>query len=79
MARRRGSWALALVVCLLAGVAAAGVVLGPEIARGGGIIAASKRKFQALRNFALFRDRRDKAVIRWGEPPKGNAKKAAGN
>jgi hypothetical protein len=79
VARRRGSWALALVVCLLVGVAAGGVVLGPEIARGGGILAASKRKFQALRNFALFHDKRDKAVLRWGEPPKGHAKKAAGN
>jgi hypothetical protein len=67
------------VVCLLVALAAAGVVLGPEIARGGGILATSKRKFQALRNFALFRDKRDKAVIRWGEPPKGHAKKPPGN
>ena len=67
------------MVCLLVGVAAFGVVLGPELARGGGILAASKRKFQQLRNFALFRDKRDKAVLRWGEPPKGHARKPPGN
>ena len=40
----------------------------------------TKRKFQALRSFALFRSRGDKAVLRWGEPPgKTRSKKPPGN
>ena len=79
MARRRGSLLLALGVCLLVAVAAFGIVVGPEIARGGGVLAASKRKFQQLRNFALFRSKGDKAVVRWGEPPKAHTKRPPGS
>jgi hypothetical protein len=79
VARRRGSFLLLVVVCLLVGVAAGGVLLGPEIARGGGILKAGKRKFEELRSYALFRSKGDKAVLRWGEPPKGHAKKSPGN
>jgi hypothetical protein len=72
-----------VVVCLLLGVAVGGVLFGPElaaeIAHGGGILTATKRKFEALRNYALFRAPGDKAVLRWGEPPKGHAKKSPGN
>jgi hypothetical protein len=68
-----------VVVGLLFVVAIGGVLLGPELARGGGVLAASKRKFQALRSYALFRSKGDKAVVHWGEPPKGHAKKPPGN
>jgi hypothetical protein len=68
-----------VVVGLLFVVAIGGVLLGPELARGGGVLAASKRKFQELRSYALFRSKGDKAVLRWGEPPKGHAKKSPGN
>jgi hypothetical protein len=78
-AQRRGSLALVVVVCLLLGVAVGGVLLGPElaaeIAHGGGVLSASKRKLQRLRDFALFRSRGDKAVLR-GEPPKPHTKKS---
>lgn len=30
-------------------------------------LAAMKRKFESLHDFALFRSRGDKAVLRWGE------------
>jgi hypothetical protein len=32
-------------------------------------LASMKRKFEALRDFALFRSRGDKAVLHWGEGP----------
>jgi hypothetical protein len=40
----------------------------------------TKRKFEALRSFALFRARGDRAVLRWGEPPvKTRSKKPTSN
>jgi hypothetical protein len=77
---RRGRFALAVVVCLLVGVAAGGVLFGPALAtdlsRGTKTFEMTKRKFEALRSFALFRARGDRAVLRWGEPPvKTRAKK----
>jgi hypothetical protein len=66
---------------LLLAVAAGGVLFGPQIAaavrRDGGVLAAAKRKFTQLHDFALFRSKGDKAVLRWGEPPK-HAKKVPG-
>ena len=55
--------------------------LWPPISREGAkTFEMTKRKFEALRNFALFRSRGDKAVLRWGEPPgKTRAKKPSGN
>jgi hypothetical protein len=81
--QRRGGLLRLLMLALLVGVAVGGVMFGPAIAaavvRGGGALAVAKRKFQALHDFALFRSRGDKAVLRWGEPPKGRAKKPTGN
>jgi hypothetical protein len=61
-------------VCLLIGFAAGGVLFGPAlaaaVARGSGVFAAGKKRFEELRNYALFRSRGDKAVLRWVEPPK---------
>jgi hypothetical protein len=71
--QRRGRFVRAVVFCLLLGVAAGGVVFGPALAtdlsRGAKSFEMTKRKFEALRSFALFRSRGDKAVLRWGEPP----------
>jgi hypothetical protein len=82
-AQRRGGFLRLLVLALLVGVAVGGVLFGPSIAaavvRGGGALAVAKRKLQALHDFALFRSRGDKAVLRWGEPPKGHAKRPPGN
>jgi hypothetical protein len=69
-----------LVVCLFFGVAAGGVLYGPALAadllHGERTFERTKRKLRALRSFALFRSRGDKAVLRWGEPPgKTRAKK----
>ena len=74
----------AIVLCLFLGVAAGGVLFGPALAtdlsRGGKTFEMTKRKFEALRSFALFRARGDRAVLRWGEPPvKTRAKKPNSN
>ena len=65
----------AVVLCLLLGVAAGGVLFGPALAadlsRGAKTFEMTKRKLAALRNFALFRAPGDRAVLRWGEPPPG--------
>lgn len=69
----RGRFVRAVVLFLLLGIAAGGVLFGPALAtdlsRGTKTFESSKRKFQALRNFALFRAPGDRAVLRWGEPP----------
>jgi hypothetical protein len=83
-ARQRGRLWRLVVVCLFFGVAAGGVLFGPALAadlsRGGRTFEMTKRKLQALRSFALFRSRGDKAVLRWGEPPgKTRAKKPPTN
>ena len=74
---------LTLLVGLLLVVAVGGALFGPAIAeaitKGGGIVAASKRKFQQLHDFALFRSKGDKAVLRWGEPPAKNRSKRTAN
>jgi hypothetical protein len=71
--RQRGCLWRLVVVCLFFGVAVGGVLLGPaltaDLSRGGRTFEMTKRKLQALRSFALFRSRGDKAVLRWGEPP----------
>jgi hypothetical protein len=71
--QRRGRFLRAVVLCLFLAVAAGGVLFGPALAadlsRGERTFEMTKRKFQALRSFALFRSRGDKAVLRWGEPP----------
>jgi hypothetical protein len=59
------------VVCLVVGIAALFGVLGPRLigdaeARAR-TLGAMKRKVAALHDFALFRSRGDKAVLRWGE------------
>ena len=82
--QRRGRFARAVVLCLFLGVAAGGVLFGPALAadlsRGAKTFEKTKRKFEALRNFALFRSRGDRAVLRWGEPPgKTRAKKPPAN
>ena len=63
----------AVVLCLFVGVAAGGVLFGPALAadlsRGTKTFDMTKRKLEALRSFALFRSRGDRAVLRWGEPP----------
>jgi hypothetical protein len=70
--QRRGRLLRAVVLCLLLGVAAGGVLFGPALAadlsRGAKTFEATKRKFEALRRFALFRAPGDRAVLRWGEP-----------
>ena len=78
--QRRGRFVRAVVVFLLVGVAAGGVLFGPSLAtdlsRGAKTFEMTKRKFEALRSFALFRARGDRAVLRWGDPPvKTRAKK----
>ena len=82
--QRRGRLVRAVVLFLFLGVAAGGVLFGPALAadlsRGGRTFEMTKRKFQALRSFALFRSRGDKAVLRWGEPPgKTRSKKPPAN
>ena len=75
--QRRGRLVRAVVLCLwlclFLGVAAGGVLFGPALAadlsRGAKTFEMTKRKFAALRDFALFRSRGDRAVLRWGEPP----------
>ena len=71
-------------MCLFFAVAVGGVVFGPALAadlsHGERTFEMTKRKLQALRSFALFRSRGDKAVLRWGEPPsKTLAKKLPAN
>ena len=71
--QRRGRFVRAVVLFLFLGVAVGGVLLGPSLAtdlsRGAKTFEMTKRKFAALRDFALFRSRGDRAVLRWGEPP----------
>jgi hypothetical protein len=71
--QRRGRFLRAIVLCLSLAVAAAGVLFGPALAvdlsRGEKTFEMTKHRFQALRSFALFRSRGDKAVLRWGESP----------
>jgi hypothetical protein len=59
------------VVCLVIGIAALFGVLAPRLlgdaAARTKTLAAMKRKFETLHDFALFRSRGDKAVLRWGE------------
>ena len=43
-------------------------LLGDAAARARSL-AAMKRKAEALHDFALFRSKGDKAVLRWGETP----------
>ncbi|HLK88724.1 MAG TPA: hypothetical protein VKZ18_02455 [Polyangia bacterium] len=79
--RRRGGFLRLLVITLVLAVAAGGVLYGPRIAaavrRDGGVLQAAKRKLTQLHDFALFRSKGDKAVLRWGEPPKGHGKKVS--
>jgi hypothetical protein len=82
--QRRGRFVRAVVLGLFLGVAAGGILFGPALAgdlsRGAKTFELTKRKFEALRNFALFRSRGDRAVLRWGEPPgKTRAKKPPAN
>ncbi len=82
--QRRGRFVRAVVLFLFVGVAVGGVLFGPALAadlsRGAKTFELTKRKFEALRNFALFRSRGDRAVLRWGEPPgKTRSKKPSGN
>jgi hypothetical protein len=82
--QRRGRFVRAVVLCLLLAVAAGGVLFGPALAadlsRGTKTFEMTKRKFETLRSFALFRSRGDRAVLRWGEPPgKMRAKKTPTN
>ncbi|HVY36665.1 MAG TPA: hypothetical protein VHM31_01985 [Polyangia bacterium] len=64
--------ALSLTVAALLSIAAAGVVVGPNLAPSltarNGALAKVKRKFEALRRFALFRAPGDRAVLRGGDP-----------
>ena len=82
--QRRGRFVRAVVLCLFLGLAVGGVLFGPALAadlsRGAKTFERTKRKFEALRDFALFRSRGDKAVLRWGEPPgRTRAKRAPTN
>jgi hypothetical protein len=82
--QRRGRFVRAIVLCLFVAVAAGGVLFGPALAadlsRGAKTFEMTKRKFEALRSFALFRNRGDRAVLRWGEPPgRARAKKVPTN
>ena len=81
--QRRGRFVRAVVLFLLLGVAAGGVLFGPTLAtdlsRGAKTFEMTKRKFEALRNFALFRSPGDKAVLRWGEPPGKRSKRPPSN
>lgn len=60
-------------ICLVLGVAGVCGVFGPRLfgdaAARARSLAAMKRKAEALHDFALFRSKGDKAVLRWGEPP----------
>ena len=71
--QRRGRFVRAVVLFLFLGTAAGGVLFGPalaaDLAQGSRTFEKTKRKFEQLRSFALFRSRGDKAVLRWGEPP----------
>ena len=82
--QRRGRFVRAVVLCLFLGLAVGGVLFGPALAadlsRGAKTFEKTKRKFEALRNFALFHSPGDRAVLRWGEPPgKTRAKKPPAN
>jgi hypothetical protein len=70
-----------MVVLLLLGVSVAGVIVGPQLAPSlmarNGSIAKARRKLLALRAFALFRARGDRAVLRAGEPPRAGRHAAA--
>jgi hypothetical protein len=73
-----------VVLCLFLGIAAGGVLFGPalgaDLARGTETFEMTRRRFEALRSFALFRSRGDRAVTRWGEPPgKRHSKKPPAN
>lgn len=61
------------VICLVLGVAGVCGVFGPRLlgdaAARARSLAAMKRKAEALHDFALFRSKGDKAVLRWGETP----------
>jgi hypothetical protein len=66
------------IVCLVVGIASLFGVLGPRLigdaeARAR-TLGAMRRKFAALHDFALFRSRGDKAVLRWGEGTPAHAK-----
>jgi hypothetical protein len=83
-ARRRGRLWRGAVMCLLLVVAVGFILFGralaADLARGGRTFAMTKRRLEALRSFALFRSRGDKAVLRWGEPPaKTRSKKSHAN
>jgi hypothetical protein len=71
--QRRGRFVRAVVLVLFLGAAAGGVLFGPalttDLAQGSRTFEKTKRKFEQLRSFALFRSRGDRAVLRWGEPP----------
>ncbi len=74
----RSRWfGLKLLVLLLIGLAVAGVIVGPRLAPSllarNGALARAKRKFLALRAFALFRAPGDRAVLRAGDPPAKHA------
>jgi len=78
--QRRGRGVRAVVLCLFLGLAVGGALFGPALAaalsRGTKSFEMTKRKLEALRNFALFRSPGARAVLRWGEPPgKTRAKK----
>jgi hypothetical protein len=71
--RSRRFGLLKVLVLLLIGFAVAGVVLVPRVAPSllarDGALMRFKRKFLALREFALFRAKGDRAVLHAGEPP----------
>jgi hypothetical protein len=73
MGSRRGSGLLTIVLLLVA-VTAASVVLVPRFAPSllarDGMLARARRKFAALRAYALWRAPGDRAVLRMGEPPR---------
>ncbi len=81
--QRRGRFVRAVVLFLFVGIAVGGALFGPalatDLARGAKTFEMTKRKFEALRSFALFRSRGDRAVLRWGEPPGKRSKKPPGN
>jgi hypothetical protein len=60
-------------ICLVLAVAGVCGVCGPRLfgdaAARARALAAMKRKAEALHDFALFRSKGDKAVLRWGETP----------
>jgi hypothetical protein len=82
--QRRGRFGRAVVLCLLLAVTAGGVLFGPALAadlsRSERTFEKTRRKFEALRNFALFRAPGDRAFLRWGERPgKTRSKKPPAN